>query len=127
LVLAAEVALHCQRFDDARAIAGRALAQSGERGERGYEAWAWCLAGEIEAESGAEPERAAAGFRAALTRAEALGMRPLAARCRLGLGALARRCGSKDDAEEQLRAAGTLFRSMDMGLWLSRTEALIAS
>jgi hypothetical protein len=50
------------------------------QGEQGYEAHALRLLAEI--------ERSESGYRAALARAEAVGMRPLIDRCALGLRAL---------------------------------------
>jgi hypothetical protein len=55
--------------------------------------------------------------------AEELGMRPLVAHCQLGLGQLSRRRGKREQAREHLTAATTLYREMDMRLWLERAEA----
>jgi DNA-binding NtrC family response regulator/tetratricopeptide (TPR) repeat protein len=74
---------------DVEAAAGmgaEALALSRQRGERGYEAAALHTLGEIAAWQG-EAARAEAYLREALALAASLGMRPLAARCRLALAA----------------------------------------
>ena len=50
--------------------------------------------------------------------AEELGMRPLVARCHLGLAKLSRLTGNRHLAEEHLATATTMFREMDMRFWL---------
>ena len=52
-----------------------------------------------------------------------LGMRPLAARCHLGLGKLYRRTGKRQEAQEHLGTAITMYREMDMPFWLEPAEA----
>ena len=42
------------------------------------------------------------------------GMRPLVAHCHLGLGKLYRRTGKPEHARENLTAATTMYREMDM-------------
>jgi DNA-binding SARP family transcriptional activator len=63
----------------------------------------------------------------ALTLASHLGMRPLAARCHLGLGELHGRTGDESRAKEQLTAAANMFREMDMTYWLEQVEAELGS
>ena len=50
-------------------------------------------------------------------------MRPLVARCHHGLGKLYRRAGQPDQAREQLSAATTMYREMDMRFWLEKASA----
>jgi hypothetical protein len=50
-------------------------------------------------------------------------MRPLVARCHLGLGALYGRAGTPGRALEHLTTAIAMFRDMDMPLWLERADA----
>ncbi len=50
-------------------------------------------------------------------------MRPLLAHCHVGLGRLFRRADDHAQAKEHLAAAATLFREMDMPLWLEQAEA----
>jgi len=57
-----------------------------------------------------------------MQRAEACGLRPLLARCCLGLGLLYQRAGKLQEADANLRAAAELFREMQMRLWSERTE-----
>jgi hypothetical protein len=55
--------------------------------------------------------------------AERLRMRPLLAHCHLGLGKLYRRTGKRDQAQEHLTTATTMYREMDMPFWLEKAEA----
>jgi tetratricopeptide (TPR) repeat protein len=79
------------RTEDAARLGDEALRLSRQRGERGYEAWALQIRGEVEARRGPDARAAAdALHRQALALATELGMRPLAARCDLALAALHR-------------------------------------
>ena len=91
-----EVYLGAGRVDDAARLAQRALALSREHRERGHEAWTLRLLGELHA-ARAPVDLAAArsALGQALALGEELGMRPLAAHCRLGLGRVARRAGDR--------------------------------
>jgi hypothetical protein len=51
-----------------------------------------------------------------------LGMRPLVAHCHLGLGKLYRRTGKREQAQEHLTTATTMYREMDMTYWLEQAE-----
>jgi tetratricopeptide (TPR) repeat protein len=74
------------RLEEAHALAERALGHAREHQERGNEAYALHLLGEIAAHRDPpENEPAAAHFRQALALAEELGMRPLVAHCHQGL------------------------------------------
>ena len=59
--------------------------------------------------------------------AERLGLRPLVARCFLGLGALARQIGNRPSAEEHLTMAITIMRETAMPLWLDEAEREFAA
>jgi hypothetical protein len=50
-------------------------------------------------------------------------MRPLVAHCHLGLGKLYRRTGQREQANEHLTTATTMYRDMDMRFWLEQAEA----
>jgi hypothetical protein len=52
-------------------------------------------------------------------------MRPLVAHCHLGLGKLHRRTGKREQAQEHLTTATTMYREMDMRFWLEQAEAEI--
>jgi len=112
------------QVEKARESAGRALAMAREYQERGNEADALWLWGEI-AWRGDPPDldAAEAGYRDALSLADALGMRPLVAHCHLGLGKLYRRIGKIEQAHEHLTTATTMYREMDMRFYLEQAEA----
>ena len=59
----------------------------------------------------------------ALARATELGMRPVVAHCHLGLGKLYRRTGKRQEAQQHLTTATTMFREMDMNFWLEQAES----
>ena len=62
-------------------------------------------------------------YLAAIALAEELEMRPLLARCHLGIGRLYLRAGDRDRAEDHLLTATRLFSAMDMPLWLRQAAA----
>jgi class 3 adenylate cyclase/tetratricopeptide (TPR) repeat protein len=103
------------RLKAARACARQALTHAREHGERGDEAHALHLYGEVASRvSRSDPEAAAAHFLEALVVARELGMRPLMARCHLGLSAVWNRAAKPQQADEHLEAARELFRDMGM-------------
>ena len=50
-------------------------------------------------------------------------MRPLEARCDLGLGLLDRRTGNRDHAHEHLTIATTMYHEANMTYWLEQAKA----
>jgi len=107
------------RLEEARALAERTLVLVRERQERGNEAYALRLLGEIAARrEPPEGEQAGEYYRQALALAEKLGMRPLQAHCHLGLGTLYSRMGRVEQGRAELSAAIELYRAMDMTFWL---------
>jgi tetratricopeptide (TPR) repeat protein len=119
-----EACMLADRLDDALASAGRALTLARERGQRGYEAWVLHLLGEIASHRVPQAvEPAESHYRQAMGVAEELGMRPLIARCHLGLGQLYQRAGPHPQAQTHLTAARTMFREMEMRLWLEQVDA----
>jgi hypothetical protein len=75
------------------------------------------------ARAAARPSEAADLYAQAMAMAEARGMRPLAAHCRLGLGRVSRRVGDGAGARAHLAAATAMFGAMDMRVWRERAEA----
>jgi hypothetical protein len=49
-------------------------------------------------------------------------MRPLIAHCHRGLGKLYRRTGKREEAQEHLTDATTMYREMDMPFWLEQAD-----
>jgi transcriptional regulator with AAA-type ATPase domain/tetratricopeptide (TPR) repeat protein len=112
-----------ERLDDALACAKQALAHAREHHERGDEAYALRLHGEVVARLDPSAiETAGTHFLQALELARELGMRPLMAHCHLGLGTLRRRAGHLQQAEEHLGAALGLFSEMGMPGWAERVK-----
>ena len=120
-----EACLMSGRHAEAKAHAERALKITRERGERGAEAWALRLTGDIAA-AGADQPAAVSAYRAAMDIAEQFGMRPLLAHCHLGLGRLHKRAGEQEAARTHLVTALHLYRDMDMRHWLPQAEAAAA-
>ena len=101
-----------------------ALTLARERGQRGDEARALRLLGEVASHPDPpDVETSEAHYRQAMSLADELGMRPLVAHCHLGLGKLYRRTGKRQEAQEHLSTATTMYREMDMRFWLEQAEA----
>jgi hypothetical protein len=49
-------------------------------------------------------------------------MRPLLAHCHLGLGKLYRRTGKREQVQEHLATATTMYRQMGMTYWLEKAK-----
>jgi tetratricopeptide (TPR) repeat protein len=111
----------------AHTIAERALALAREHQERGNEAYALRLLGDIATHrESPDIEQAEAHYRHALALAEALGMRPLQAHCHHSLGTLYSQTGRAALARAALSTAIELYRAMDMTFWLPAAEAALA-
>jgi class 3 adenylate cyclase/tetratricopeptide (TPR) repeat protein len=122
-----EAYLLAGRMGDASRLAERALSLSRDRKERGYEAWASRLLGEIASRPDAPDVQTAENhYRQAMALANELGMRPLLAHCHLGLGKLCLRIGKRQEAQQHLAAAAMMFREMDMRFWLEKAEVGLA-
>jgi class 3 adenylate cyclase/tetratricopeptide (TPR) repeat protein len=122
-----EAYIFAGRLEEANQLALRALEFSRTHKERGQQAHALRLLGEIAAHR--EPrqdERAETYHRQALVLAEELGMRPLVAHCHRGLGTLYVTTGQQEQARAELSAAIGLYRAMEMTFWLPQTEAALA-
>jgi class 3 adenylate cyclase/tetratricopeptide (TPR) repeat protein len=114
------------RLDEARRLGDRAVESS--RHQPGFAAHARCLLGDIATHPDQfDAESGTARFREALKLAELHGMRPLIAHCQLGLGRLYRHMGETEHARDNLTAATTMYREMEMGFWLEQGEAEMAS
>src|SRR5438093_112642 len=109
--------------EDTMAAAGDALRLARERGERGNEGWVMWVLGEITCHRApGDVGEAEAHYLEAGARGTELGMRPLVAHCRFGLGKLYRRAGKREPAREHLATATTAFREMGMQFWLEKAE-----
>jgi tetratricopeptide (TPR) repeat protein len=119
-----EAYLLANRPKDALSLAERGLALASERGHRGSEAWSRRLLGAIASgPDGLAVATAEVHYASAIGLASELGMRPLVAHCHLGLGKLYRRTGKRQEAQEHLTTATTMYREMGMTYWLEQAEA----
>jgi tetratricopeptide (TPR) repeat protein len=122
-----EAYLLAGRMQEAVQFARRALDLSRAHKERGHEAWALRLLGEIAShQDSPEVEPAEHHYRQAQALAKALGMRPLVAHCHQGLGTLYAATGQREQARTELSTAIALYRDMEMTFWLPQTEAALA-
>jgi tetratricopeptide (TPR) repeat protein len=115
------------RLKEAHALTERVLALACAHQERGHQAYALRLLGDIAARrEPPECEQAEAHCRQALTLADELGMRPLVAHCHHGLGNLYAKIGRHPEARAARSAAIELYRAMEMTFWLPQAEAALA-
>jgi len=123
----AEAHLLAGRLEEAHALAERGLAHTRDHQERGYQAYALRLLGDIAAQrEPSESASAEAYYQQALALADELGMRPLQAHCHLGLGTLYATVGQREQARAALTTAIELYRAMEMTFWLPQAEAALA-
>lgn len=121
-----EAYLLAGRVEAAAGLAVRALDLARQGKQRGNEAYALRLFGEIHAHRDPpEAEQAEAHYRQALALTEELGMRPLTAHCHYGLGTLYRKAGRPEPARAELSAALSMYRDMEMTFYLGRAEAAL--
>jgi tetratricopeptide (TPR) repeat protein len=114
-------------LEEAHTLAERVLAFTRARQERGHQAYALRLLGEIAARRDPpECEPAAAHYQQALALAETLGMRPLQAHCHHSLGTLYAATGQREQARTELSTAMKMYRDMKMTFWLPQTEVALA-
>jgi tetratricopeptide (TPR) repeat protein len=114
-------------LEEAHALAEQVLALVRTHKERGNEAYALRLLGDIAAQCDPpDIEQAEASYHQALALANELGMRPLQAHCHRVLGTLYAATGQREQARTELSTAIEMYMSMDMTFWLPQTEAALA-
>src|SRR5262249_49947044 len=105
MVQLGEAHLFAGRLEEAWDFGTSAVVLARERGERGHEAWAHCLLGDVVSHRDRPDMTAAeAHYATSMALALELGMRPLAAHCHFSLGKLHRRLGDRR-ANDDLAAA----------------------
>jgi class 3 adenylate cyclase/tetratricopeptide (TPR) repeat protein len=127
LRLLSEAYLLAGRLEEALARAQSTLDLARDAKQRGHQAYALRLLGEVAAHR-APPDvaQATAYYHQALALAEALGMRPLQAHCHRGLGTLYTATRQWEQAHAALSSALVLYRAMAMTFWLPQTDAALA-
>ena len=112
------------KLEEAASLASRALDFSRRHAERGNEARALYVLGEIASyDDSLNVDRAVAHYQQAMALAEELRMRPLLAHCHAGLGKLYGKTGNLQQAKAYLNTGLAMMREMEMGLWLEKAEA----
>ena len=124
LVWLSEITHHAGRLEAAQALAEQALKLAQTRQEGGNHAWALHVCGTL-ARPG-DPAQACAYYEQSRRLADDLGMRPLQAHCRHGLGTLYAATGQREQARTELSTAIEMYRDMEMTFWLPQTEAVLA-
>jgi class 3 adenylate cyclase/tetratricopeptide (TPR) repeat protein/ribosomal protein L40E len=113
------------RTSEAHDVAKRALELAQTHKERGHEAWALKVLGDIAAHADPGSHESEVFYQRALTLARELGMRPLEAHCNFGLGKIYLRAQSKA-APRELSKAAALYSDMNMQFWLVKAETALA-
>jgi len=110
-------------FDEAWQHARQALDLARQQKTPGVEAAALFQLGAVHTHANPpDVSQAETRYGEALALAAPRSMRPLVAHCHLGLGTLYRRAGKREQAQEHLAIATTMYREMDMLFWLEKTE-----
>jgi tetratricopeptide (TPR) repeat protein len=127
VVFLSEAYLRAGHLEDASTLAAQALGLSRTHEERGYQAYALRLLGDIAVHRNPpESKQADTHYRQALTLADELGMRPLQAHCHHGLGTVYSQTGRSEQARAKLSTAVEMYRDMEMTFWLPQAEAALA-
>ena len=116
------------KHSEAETLARRVLEVSRESKDRGSEAWLRCLLGDLLTRSHATPSlQAEASYREALILAQELGMRPLQARCHLGIGQIHAKSKNGSVARAELHTASELYRAMSMPFWVAKADLALGA
>jgi tetratricopeptide (TPR) repeat protein len=109
------------RLDEARSLGDLAVTYSPS--QPGFKAHALHLLGDVATHPDRfEAEWGETYYRQALALAGPRGMRPLVAHCHLGLAKLYTRTDKREQAQEQLRTAATMYRDMGMRFWREQAD-----
>jgi tetratricopeptide (TPR) repeat protein len=127
IVRLSEAYLLDNRPEEAKTYAVHAVELAGTQKERGAQAYALRLLGEIALHRHPlDLNEAETSYQQALTLADELGMRPLQAHCHRGFGMLYAATGQREQARAELSIAMEMYRGMEMTFWLPETEAALA-
>lgn len=118
-----QVRLLSGQIDRAKDFATQAMELAVQAKERGNQAWALKLLGDITVFEKVGPKGPEQYYDQAIALADELEMKPLKAHCHLGLGTVWLKEREEKRAQIDLSAAVGLYRQMDMDFWLNRAEA----
>jgi tetratricopeptide (TPR) repeat protein len=118
-----ELQLLCGDVREAATTARASLDLARSRGERGNEALALKLHGDVAAAERESAVDSGNAYRAALALAEPLEARPLLAHCHTGLARLYGNTEKREQAKQHLETATTMYRDMGMTYWLEKAGA----
>jgi tetratricopeptide (TPR) repeat protein len=107
---------------EARVQAQAAVELARRFGERAHEAKALCLLGAVHARQGDAGHETRRLYREGMTLGQALGMRPLVARCQLEFGRLAVAAGERSAGCAEIERAAATFRELEMPYWLAQVQ-----
>jgi class 3 adenylate cyclase/tetratricopeptide (TPR) repeat protein len=114
-------------FEKAGAAADEAFKLARKHKERGHEAWTLKLLGDITLlQNLPDADKSEAYYRQALALAEELGMRPLQAHCRAGIGKTHAERRLLPQADAEIAAALELYRSMEMSFWAAQVQSVLS-
>ena len=124
----ANVYLLAGRHENAHVSAQQGFELARRYHEKGPEAWSlYLIAASLAQLQPADGQEIREGYHAAAGLAEDLGMRPLVAHCRLGLGRVHAKRGDSITARDELQKALSMYREMEMQHWLKQAEAELVS
>jgi tetratricopeptide (TPR) repeat protein len=111
------------RLADARRAGERSLQMAQASGERATQGDALLLLGDVYAGMTPPEVRGATdAYREALVIGERIEARPLVAHSHFSLGQLFRKTDKREQAQEHLTTATTMYREMGMTYWLEKAE-----
>ncbi len=116
-----------RQIGKAREQAQRAVALASDAGERGYEAWAHKLLGDVIQEESSNLSEALNHYGASMALATEFGMLPLQAHIHLTRGRLHHRENQIEQARTELSLALTSFRGLEMLLWTDEAEQALSA
>jgi tetratricopeptide (TPR) repeat protein len=115
-------------LEEAQALTDRELTLARPHQERGQQAYALRLLGDIAMyRDPPKIDQAETSYQQALSLSNELSMRPLQAHCYHGLGRLYSQAGQAEQAYTELSMAIQMYRDMEMLFWLPKAEATLTA
>jgi class 3 adenylate cyclase/tetratricopeptide (TPR) repeat protein len=108
--------------DIAKEHGQRALTLAINSGERGYQAWALKLLGDVTLAQSLDPLQARSSYDQSMEIASQLSMQPVQAHLHLSAGRLCRHMNQVEQAQHEISRAIACYKKMEMPLWLLLAE-----